>query len=618
MVCGAEVASGQHARRLRDLAGPAIAPSSIFTNPTGTLAACLRAPDYRYAASSVGGAPGRWLLIDGIALDPAGGHPLPAQTLLELLDRRGIAALQDLNGEYLVLACLGEETWLVSDRMGLRQHCVARPGRLTAVAPTPAAALSLAGADVSVDTEAMLTFLCSNKLRLDEQTIYRHCETMPAASVYRLAADGQLLHSRYWSLSYAPDANITYEAIVEEAEAVFRRAVTTRLTAGAKVGLTLTGGLDSRLMAGAVPLDQREGIVCSTMGTRGCDEVELAKLVARTGGYDYREVTIDAATALSPSGASYLDGEDVDLLIQNCWHHFLRANADRDVLLHGLDLDVTLGGIYLTKELAQLTTFDQLTDYAVRHALSCPLADLVKLFRPEVMTNAAENIRGRIAGMLAAAREENLLNTYDHFILQSSMHRVILQRYRTIRRYIDTLTPMYDRHLIDLYCRIPPDMRAQHRVFQPVLLRICPEFANIPYQRTGLPPSVPRHFWAEGQGLEVQREELLRRIARETAGACHLPVQRYYTNVDEWLRFDPLWMQACDELLRSTRSLIRQYYLFGDRVDELIAEHRAHKRSNMKIILILMSAELVLRKAAGTDLASLFESFASDPLKSNP
>lgn len=342
------------------------------------------------------------------------------------------------------------------------------------------------------------------------------------------------------------------------------------------------------------------------MGLPGCDEIGLARQVAETAGFPYREVTIDAGTSFSPENADYLDDEEIDLVIQNSWQHYLKRNSECDLILHGLDLDVTLGGIYLTPELEQVKTFDHLLDYALKNTLSISFEDLSTLFQDEIMGNAHDAIKGSLATMLASCQEESFLNTYDHFILQYSMRRVILQRYRSIRRLVDTLSPMYDCHLIDLYLRMSPKLRMQHGVFQSILMDICPDLANIPYQRTSLPPMVPRQFWRQGQQIEGQREDLLRQIACTTQGRIHVPYLRYYTNVDEWLRFDKIWMRACDELLISNNSILRQQYLKPERVDELVAEHRAHHRSNMKILHILISAEIFLRKASGENIAELF------------
>ena len=576
-----------------------------WASANGAVAAQLMVPEYRRADARFRDG-NDWVLADGVALDPDTYQPLTAGQLHALLKDGGPQELHKLNGEFVVLASIGESVWLVSDRMGQRQHCLAEADGMTAFAPTPGAALKLVGRPSEIDRESFLTFLLSNKLRLDERSIWQHCRTMPAASQYSIAPTGQWSHEQYWNLEFAPDHDLTRDDIVSAATDTFRHAVAARLPEKGRIGMTLTGGLDSRLMAGAVAQARRSDIVCSTMGLPGCDEVELAKAVATQAGYSHRAVAIHAETAFSPEYASFLDDEEIDLVIQNCWQPFIAENRDIDVILHGLDLDVTLGGIYLTPELEGLSSHEELVEYAVRHALSGKIEDLSRLFHGDIMSDAEESIRARVSRMLDTCQEESILNTYDHFILRYSMHRVILQRYRAIRQGIDTISPMYDRRLIDLYLRMPPKLRAQHGVFKPVLMGICPELAGIAYQRTNLPPRAPRRFWTEGQRLEMRREELLRRIAHETQGKEYVPYMRYYTNVDEWLRFDPVWMQACDELLLGPGSLIREQYLNEARLDELVAEHRAHTRSHMKIIHILMSAELFLRRAEGVDMRELF------------
>ena len=607
--------SNNNVQQLKRLVGYGSCNVPIWLNANENVVSAVISTPFRYKASSYRDSRGNWLMVDGLALDPETYLELNAVKLLHLVGREGVKALHCLNGEFMIVVCIGSEVWLISDRLSQRQHCLAQAGDRIAFAPTPGKAIDLLCVPREVHDDALVTFLFSNKLRLNDQTIWRGCRVMPEASQYYINPLGELRHTQYWSMRYKPDSSISREDMVNETAEIFRRAVSARMSAEASVVITLSGGLDSRLLAGSVPVEKRNNVMCSTMGIPFCDDIKLARQVAGISGYSYNEVSIKPETPFAQSCLPYLENEDIDLLSQNCWQSFLEANSACDFLLHGIGLDVAIGGIYLTQELSGILSHTLLVDYAMRNALSDSHDLLSRLFSDNIMDNATESIRSRIAAMLETSHEDDILSTYDHFIIKYGMCRVLFQRCRAIRSIADTLSPLYDIHLIDLYLRIPAKVRMQRGLFQSMLMNICPELAEVPYQRTSLPPSVPIRHWSEGQRLENERENLYRRIAYETKGKSYLPYLRHEINVDEWLRFDPIWMRATQELLQSSRSSIRERYVNPSQLDKIITEHQNHKRSHMKIIHLLMSAEIFLRRTQSEDISDLFQKLIYESCK---
>lgn len=599
--------SKKEKRNLIEIANKSINSSKVYTNTSNKVAAFAKIPNYIGKNAYHEEANGDWLLIDGIVLDASNYKKLNAATLYKQIKINRENYLRKLNGEYLIVSSISNNVIIISDRMAQRQHCVVEKGKMLSIAPYPGAALRLIDKSKKINENALFTFISTNKMRHGLSTIWENCSVLDKASEYKIAPDGKIIFNKYWDLQYQPNYDYGFEEIVQSSSELFCKAVKARLNKNAKVGMTLTGGLDSRLMVGSVPEQLRSNIVCSSMGLKGCDEIEIARKVSKIAGYKYREINIDSHTSFSNENENYLIDEDIDLITQNCWMSYLANNSDCDLIFHGLDLDVTLGGDYLTDELKNIcNTKNGLIDYALQNILSTSFENISKLFKNDFFINKVEQLRNEIEITMQNVKQKNPLNTYDNFILQNSMHRVILGRYRTTRKFIDTVSPMYDLHLIELYLKIPPELRMQHKLFRSVLINICPELTSLPYQRTGLPPSIPIKFWQEGRKLESAREKLYRNIALDTQGKIHLPYLRYFSNVDEWLRFDKTWKAAINKLLQSKTSIMRSNYLNAKFLDKLILEHQGHKKSHMKILHILLSAEIFLRRSRGEDMIELF------------
>ena len=154
---------------------------------------------------------------------------------------------------------------------------------------------------------------------------------------------------------------------------------------------------------------------------------------------------------------------------------------------------------------------------------------------------------------------------------------------------------MYDRKLLDYIFSLNINERVNYKSFYPFINKLTPDLCKINYQRTGLPANIPVKYWKKNQLIQTQTEELYRKIARDSNGNKLIPYNKYYTNADEWMRFNKIWVNYLFEMLQSKNSIIRKDWINGKYVDKLINEHINHKKSNFGILLTLISAEYFLR-----------------------
>jgi len=97
--------------------------------------------------------------------------------------------------------------------------------------------------------EGMIAELLSGVMQSDTETIYSDVRRLPAGHCL-LVRDGQLKIWRYWQISF--DARIRYsrpECYQEQFEDILTQAVQCRLRTTGGVGITLSGGKDSPLIA---------------------------------------------------------------------------------------------------------------------------------------------------------------------------------------------------------------------------------------------------------------------------------------------------------------------------------------------------------------------------------
>ncbi len=549
----------------------------------------LVAPDYRIV-DSVHEENNDWLIIDGEVYDE--NYKITALELFNKIKNYDFS-FEKLNGEFFISYFIDDKLFFVSDRMSQRQHCIVNSGGNISIAPNPGFAIKLSGIDRKINKKALYFFLVAKKLRLGRDTIWENCSVIPPATKLSVQSSG-ISESCYWSLDYSDEEVFD----VDKLTAIYKNAVNLRAKSKVSKSLTITGGLDSRTMLCAVENDNLENINCITTGQKGCTEIEFAKQVTNVIDVNHEISYLEAEDILKEECISYFENEDIDLLIQGQWNKFLNDVNTGECLLHGLDLDVTIGGIYLTDKVCNIKTDDELLEY-IKAESFVNLSDAKTLFKLDVFEQYKDVVDEEITSVFSKLKGSNPVQKYDYYILMHSMNRVILQRYRAIRNHVETTSPMYDIRLMEYYRKLNFKLRANYKLFHPFMIGLCKQASKIPYQRTNLPANTAVCFWSESQKIEREREELYRKIACKTKGEINIHYNGYYTNVDEWMRFNKSWANAIDALLFSKESLIVKHWVNKEFLKKIINEHRSHKVSHMATILRLMSAEIYLRQESG-------------------
>jgi len=541
---------------------------------------------------------------------PGGGtNPLDAEHFAETICHLYLKFQDDfvhqVNGEFniLILDQRQQKLLIVNDRFAVRPwYWLETPAGIY-FSPTLNPLIALLPGAPQLDREILVGFMAFNKMRLGNRTMIQDISILPAASLWKLdLVSGKMQQNTTWQFRYndATSTEIYSPARVTEIVDCYRAAMNQRAETwqGARVGISLSGGLDSRTMIAALDKRLKPQISAHTYGLSDSDEVLLAVKVAETAGIKSYVYPLDAPDYPAYAEAILDSSDELDIFVQAAQLKFLReAEATIDVLMTGIDLDVTLGGIYLEPEIMAATSLDEIFNLIKRKNVVFAEKDLQAVLTPSLWSQSAGSTYQMASDLLKALPQENPAASYDLFINQFSMRRIIMLRYAQNRTFLETASPMYDYDFIDLICALPLNQRAKHASFIPFLEALSQPLSEITYQRTLLPANAPRHFWRESEEIEHQREQLYLKIWRETNGKVNIPYRRYYTNFDEWLRMDPAWIDLTDRLLSSPDARLYQMQIANPAyVAEMIRLHRSGERSHRQRLIILMSLELFLRR----------------------
>jgi asparagine synthase (glutamine-hydrolysing) len=133
----------------------------------------------------------------------------------------------------------------------------------------------------SIRTQSIYDYLSLGVVPQPE-TVFREVYVLPPASWMRF--DGETLHmEEYWRLEYEPKASLSYENAQHRVRELIRDAVRLRLRADTPLGVFLSGGLDSSVVAYEAAQEVQGSLETFTVsvGDERYDESAVARLTAR-------------------------------------------------------------------------------------------------------------------------------------------------------------------------------------------------------------------------------------------------------------------------------------------------------------------------------------------------
>jgi asparagine synthase (glutamine-hydrolysing) len=226
---------------------------------------------------------------------------------------------------------------LISDRYGFRHlYWTVSGGRLVWGSELKVFIL-VPGFSPLFDTDAIGEFLTIGHI-IGDHTFIQNVEMLSASTAltYDLA-DSSVVRQRYWwwdEIKSPERSELTNDELLELGK-LFIKGVERRVRPDERIGITLSGGLDSRAILAAIP-EGHKHLHALTFGKEGSADVIIARKIAKMKGAVHHIVHLDTANWFYPrlKGIWYTDGHS-NLLEM---HGMVEEFKDRDYI------DIFLGG----------------------------------------------------------------------------------------------------------------------------------------------------------------------------------------------------------------------------------------------------------------------------------
>jgi asparagine synthase (glutamine-hydrolysing) len=211
------------------------------------------------------------------------------EVLVHLFEEHGTDLCKFLRGmfAFAILDARDQSVFMARDRFGKKPlYYLESGGKLLFGSEIKAvkALAGVAGLKLSISHQAIYDYLSLGVIP-QPATIYQEVKTLPAGSWAQFKAE-KLFIQQYWSLQYTPKLEISYSDALEKTRALMSEAVKIRLRSDVPLGVFLSGGVDSSVIAYEAAKEIGTNLQTFTvkMGVSSFDESTVAAQTAQSLG----------------------------------------------------------------------------------------------------------------------------------------------------------------------------------------------------------------------------------------------------------------------------------------------------------------------------------------------
>lgn len=370
---------------------------------------------------------------------------------------------------------------LVSDRLGSRPLYYRDSGGTLYFALEQKAIFAADGGAPRFDELGVLQ-LATFGHQLGDRTIFDGISVLPPATILTASAEGVTLTS-YWRPAYRCH-HLTGRDAAEEFARRFV-AATRRRAAGrrAPVGIFLSGGLDSRCVAGALA-GAGAPVTAITFGDESSRDVQFARQIAGRLGFAHRTyahhgqslaATLPRVIWRTEGTLAFPEGLSIGL------HRHIRRDAR--LIFNGHLGDVLSGG-HLLPELFWLRRRD-LADHILRKRSQISGERLRALCVPGSFDAQYRRLTSSIEDGLNQFDEDRTALLYNLWDLDVRQRRYTQSTPAVDRYLLEPISPFVANDVVEFCLGLPLRELFGQRCYLRAILDAFPACADVPWARTG-------------------------------------------------------------------------------------------------------------------------------------
>jgi asparagine synthase (glutamine-hydrolysing) len=438
-----------------------------------------------------------------------------AEFCLHLYEEYGDNAFRKLNGSFLIVIYKInlEELILVNDRLSSRHVFYYHNKNKLIFASQLRPILKFRWFKKELNLQSVFEFFTFQKI-FDNRTYYKDSKILPKATILYFHGD-KFKTRQYWEMDYNI-GNYPQKYYVDLLNDTLIKALARRIGDNNRIGLLLSGGLDSRIILAA---DRQHKIKTTfTLGDFENREARIAKRVANKAGcrHFFLKRDLDHYSRIVDEAVDIGDGM---YLFNHA--HFLGFSKDFlkycDILFSGFAFNVILRGhLVINRELILggkiiklpilLKTID-LEKESDKLSQKIPTSTFYlnpeKIFNPEYIINYEDIKRKAVLQLINEIKLTGNRSFFEYLTLSPLSDYSAYLNFLSVQSKMELRILITDNDLLELALSIPPRFKMNGLVFKSALKKISPELTSIIDGGANMPVDI--HPWRVRFIEEIRR-----------------------------------------------------------------------------------------------------------------
>lgn len=518
-----------------------------------------------------------------------------AENTLSLYEKNGCDFLKRLNGSF-VISLYDEEKnklFIASDRYGSKNLFYIIDSSRLIYSSEIKAILAEPSINFRLNPEAVaeiFTFM----YMLGNKTLFDGINLLPPASILTYDFKRRNIQvETYWDLEFHHDKEPQkLETCLKEFDSLMEKAVERRISGKNKIGLFLSGGVDSRLMAGFTQrVADKEGkeLISFTFGTKGGRQEKIGRQVADRLGIDnkFYEIPADMVAKYAEEVVYKGDGQ-IPIRDATFISSLDKVKSECEYVMVGAGCD-TFFGAHLPEGILRISSKDELAGYLFnKYMVRQIAAHMPAIFSVELPIYLKERVKENFTNTIKEIPFNSCDDIAHYWDIRQRARRYILPLPNYIEWYINVTDPFLDNEVIDFALNLPLELKFNKKFIYLACESIFPRLADIPLEHTGVSiRSATGRFQMLPKVRQFALAEAKRAIEKISfAKILFRPID--YRGYAYWLRTGSK-KYVEDALL----SVVNEKIFDQRRVRDVVEEHMSGKKNHDILICAILTIQLL-------------------------
>lgn len=476
---------------------------------------------------------------------------------LHLYEEYGKKFVEKLNGSFVIVVIdiKNQKLLIANDRYGLRPLYYAKTDDKLLLASEVKAILKDEIFKREINEEAVAEFFTFGQL-FGVKTFFRGIEILPPGSILKWE-NGNMSIKRYWEFKYdETPRRYSEEYYVDELIRLFKQAVKRRMKGNYKIGLGLSGGMDSRAVLAAI----NSPVTTFTFSFPNIDNTpKIANKAAEIKGLSHEVLKIRENFLITHAKEAVYFTEGMLPLI-NFLDISILAKEYCDVVISGWGIEGTFKGQFLNKKILLVENDEELCKllYEKYSIINDKTASFFfsDTYYHKIKDISFQNLKKEIEKI----KNVHPANKNDTFIFLNRELRSMVMGFVSHRSVIEDRQPFRDNDLIDFALKIPPELRYNNRIYLKFLKKLSPELFDIPVSSTDIKIGTPYYLFKLFSLKKKAMKKIVDIVRIKSRGLIKIPFKNGHPEYGKKIIEDKRLRKWAEDILLDERTLNRDYF----------------------------------------------------------